>query len=112
MTDQQSAEMRPVEGGVTAARGFRASGVHAGFRKDPERFDLALVAADEPCACAAVFTQNVFCSAPVTVSREHLEASATARRARWPCRASTSRRRLRHGARGGGELGQRERGNG
>ena len=73
MTDQQSAEMRPVEGGVTAARGFRASGVHAGFRKDPERFDLALVAADEPCACAAVFTQNVFCSAPVTVSREHLE---------------------------------------
>ena len=45
MTDQQSAEMRPVEGGVTAARGFRASGVHAGFRKDPERFDLALVAA-------------------------------------------------------------------
>ncbi|RDB66859.1 bifunctional glutamate N-acetyltransferase/amino-acid acetyltransferase ArgJ [Eggerthella sinensis] len=73
MTDQQNAEMRPVEGGVTAARGFRASGVHAGFRKDPERFDLALVAADEPCACAAVFTQNVFCSAPVTVSREHLE---------------------------------------
>ncbi|WP_302397552.1 bifunctional glutamate N-acetyltransferase/amino-acid acetyltransferase ArgJ [Eggerthella sinensis] len=73
MTDQQSAEMRPVEGGVTAARGFRASGVHAGFRKDPERFDLALVAADEPCACAAVFTRNVFCSAPVTVSREHLE---------------------------------------
>ena len=73
MTDQQSAEMRPVEGGVTAARGFRASGVHAGFRKDPERFDLALVAAAEPCACAAVFTQNVFCSAPVTVSREHLE---------------------------------------
>ena len=73
MTDHQMAEMRPVEGGVTAARGFRASGVHAGFRKDPERFDLALVAADEPCACAAVFTRNVFCSAPVTVSREHLE---------------------------------------
>lgn len=73
MTDHQMAEMRPVAGGVTAARGFRASGVHAGFRKDPARFDLALVAADEPCACAAVFTQNVFCSAPVTVSREHLE---------------------------------------
>lgn len=73
MTDYQSTEMQPVRGGVTAARGFRAAGVHAGFRKDPERFDLALVAADEPCACAAVFTQNVFCSAPVTVSREHLE---------------------------------------
>ena len=60
-------------GGVTSARGFRAAGVHAGFRKDPNRFDLALVAADKPCACAAVFTQNVFCAAPVTVSREHLE---------------------------------------
>ena len=73
MTDQQIAEPHPVEGGVTSARGFRATGVHAGFRKDPERRDLALVVADEPCACAAVFTQNVFCSAPVTVSREHLE---------------------------------------
>ena len=60
-------------GGVTSARGFRAAGVHAGFRKDPNRLDLALVAADKPCACAAVFTQNVFCAAPVTVSREHLE---------------------------------------
>lgn len=73
MTEYQNAEMQSIQGGVTAARGFRAAGVHAGFRKDPERFDLALVAADEPCACAAVFTQNVFCSAPVTVSREHLE---------------------------------------
>ena len=61
------------DGGVTTARGFRACGVHAGFRKDPTRLDLALVAADQPCACAAVFTKNVFCSAPVTVSREHLD---------------------------------------
>ncbi len=65
-----------VPGGVTAAHGFRASGVHAGFRKDPERLDMALVVSDQPCACAAVFTQNVFCSAPVTVSREHLGAQA------------------------------------
>ena len=61
-------------GGVTRARGFRAVGVHAGFRKDPSRLDLALVAADEPCACAAVFTRNVFCAAPVTVSRAQLGA--------------------------------------
>lgn len=73
MTDQQTPPINSVEGGVTAPRGFEAAGVHAGFRKDPERLDFALVAADEPCACAAVFTQNVFCSAPVTVSREHLD---------------------------------------
>ena len=61
------------EGGVTSAQGFKASGVHAGFRADPNRLDMALVVADQPAACAATFTQNVFCAAPVTVSREHLD---------------------------------------
>ncbi|MBQ9004198.1 MAG: bifunctional glutamate N-acetyltransferase/amino-acid acetyltransferase ArgJ [Eggerthellaceae bacterium] len=60
-------------GGVASAVGFKASGVHAGFRDDPNRLDLALVVADEPAACAATFTQNVFCAAPVVVSREHLD---------------------------------------
>ena len=60
-------------GGVTSARGFKAAGVHAGFRKNPGRLDLALLVADEPAACAATFTQNVFCAAPVTVSRQHLD---------------------------------------
>ena len=65
--------MRIVEdGGVASAAGFSAAGIHAGFRADPERLDMALVAADQPCACAATFTQNVFCAAPVTVSRDHL----------------------------------------
>ncbi|MEG0070412.1 MAG: bifunctional glutamate N-acetyltransferase/amino-acid acetyltransferase ArgJ [Raoultibacter sp.] len=60
-------------GGVTSAQGFMAGGIHAGFRRDSTRFDMALVEAEELCSCAAVFTTNVFCSAPVTVSREHLE---------------------------------------
>ncbi len=60
-------------GGVSSAAGFRAAGIHAGFRADPQRLDMALVVADEPCACAATFTQNVFCAAPVTVSRDHLD---------------------------------------
>ena len=61
-----------LDGGVTSAKGFRAAGIHAGFRKDPSRRDFALVVADEPCAAAGTFTQNVFCAAPVIVSREHL----------------------------------------
>ncbi|WP_165046198.1 bifunctional glutamate N-acetyltransferase/amino-acid acetyltransferase ArgJ [Adlercreutzia sp. ZJ138] len=61
-----------IEGGATSAQGFRACGVHAGFRKDPQRLDMALLVADEPCACAGVFTTNVFCSAPVIVCREQL----------------------------------------
>ncbi len=68
----------PCEGGVCAAVGISAAGVRAGFRKDPNRFDLALVAADEPCVCAATFTTNRFCAAPVMVSRPRA-AAGTAR---------------------------------
>ena len=63
-------------GGVTTAAGFKAAGIHSGFRKDPGRLDLALVEADELCTAAGVFTQNVFCAAPVTISREHLGPNA------------------------------------
>lgn len=61
----------PCEGGVCAASGISAAGVSAGFRKNPNRLDLALVVADEPCVAAATFTTNRFCAAPVTVSRAH-----------------------------------------
>jgi glutamate N-acetyltransferase/amino-acid N-acetyltransferase len=56
----------PCEGGVCAATGVRAAGVSAGFRRNPKRLDLALVVADEGSVCAATFTQNRFCAAPVT----------------------------------------------
>jgi glutamate N-acetyltransferase/amino-acid N-acetyltransferase len=61
---------------VTAPLGFRAAGVAAGIK--PDRLDLALVAADRPCAAAGVFTSNLAQAAPVLVSREHL-AGARAR---------------------------------
>ena len=61
---------------VTAPLGFRAAGVAAGIK--PDRLDLALVAADRPCAAAGVFTANLAQAAPVLVSREHL-AGARAR---------------------------------
>ncbi len=67
------------DGGVCAPRGFSASGVHAGFKANPERLDLALVVSDRPCAAAGVFTTNRFCAAPVIVDREHLAESGTAR---------------------------------
>ena len=65
-----------VAGGVCAAKGFAAGGIHAGFRKDPARLDMALVVADAPCAAAGTFTTNRFCAAPVQVSRAHLGAGA------------------------------------
>lgn len=70
--DETGCPGEPVEGGVLAAAGFSAAGIHAGFRKNPERGDLALVCAEAPVAAAGVFTQNRFCAAPVQVDREHL----------------------------------------
>ena len=65
-------KIRAIEGGVTAAAGFKAAGIHAGFRKNPERLDYALVVPDKPCPGAGVFTTNRFCAAPVQVSRANL----------------------------------------
>ena len=64
----------PCEGGVCAAAGIKAAGVHAGFRRDPKRLDMALVVADAgtDCVAAGTFTTNRFCAAPVIVSREHV----------------------------------------
>ena len=62
----------PCEGGVCAAAGVSAAGLHAGFRRDPNRRDMALVVADQTCVAAGTFTTNRFCAAPVIVSREHV----------------------------------------
>lgn len=75
------------EGSAASAAGFSAVGVHAGFRADPERFDMALVVADQPAAAAATFTTNVFCAPPVTVSRQHLDEGAPGKTAYGCARA-------------------------
>ncbi|MBN2368947.1 MAG: bifunctional glutamate N-acetyltransferase/amino-acid acetyltransferase ArgJ [Vicinamibacteria bacterium] len=62
--------------GVTAPRGFRAIGAMTGIKK--ESLDLAVIAADELCSAAAVFTRNRAQAAPILVSREHV-ASGQAR---------------------------------
>ncbi|HBT46717.1 MAG TPA: ornithine acetyltransferase [Peptococcaceae bacterium] len=59
-----------VPGGITAPRGFRAAGVHAGLKKTKK--DLALIVSDNPAAAAAVYTTNRVQAAPLVVTREHL----------------------------------------
>lgn len=59
--------------------GFLASGVHAGFRRNPERDDLALVVAEVPCACAATFTQNLFAAPPVLFDKRQLNGAQDGR---------------------------------
>ena len=61
-------KIKAIEGGVCAAKGFRAAGVPAEI-KYKGRNDVALVVADAPCAAAAVFTTNAVAAAPVVYDR-------------------------------------------
>lgn len=64
-------ELEFVEGGVIAPQGYKAAGVHAGFRANPNRLDVALVVSTaEDTTAAGTFTRNVFCAAPVKLSRQ------------------------------------------
>ncbi len=68
----QQSDFTFLPGGVTAARGFSAAGIHCGIRKNKQKRDLALIKADAPCAAAAVYTQNLVQGAPIAVTRRHL----------------------------------------
>lgn len=55
--------MNIIQGGVTAAKGFRAIGIHAGIKKDKK--DMAMIVSEIPCVAAGTFTTNVVKAAPV-----------------------------------------------
>ena len=67
--------MKLISGGVTAAKGFRASGVHAGVKagSSPDKNDLAMILCDTEAAAAGVYTMNRVKAAPIYVTMEHLE---------------------------------------
>ena len=64
--------MKQVLGGVCAAKGFSASGVHCGIRKNKSKKDLALITSAVRASAAAVYTQNLVKGAPLLVTRENL----------------------------------------
>ncbi len=61
-----------IEGGVTAAKGFKASGIHCGIRKNKEKKDLALICSDTVANAAAVYTKNLVKGAPLTVTKKNI----------------------------------------
>ena len=65
-------EIVAIENGVCAAKGFRASGVHCGIRKNKVKKDLALIVSEQRAATAAVYTTNLVKGAPLTVTKNHL----------------------------------------
>lgn len=64
--------MKYIDGGVTAAKGFTASGIHCGIRKNQTKKDLAMIKSENKCSAAAVYTQNKVYGAPITVTRSNL----------------------------------------
>lgn len=58
------------DGGVTAAQGFSAAGIFAGIKNNPNKRDLAIIAADGEAVCGGVFTTNKFAAAPVNWDRQ------------------------------------------
>ena len=65
--------MKMIEGGVTAAQGFVAGGIHCGVRKNKSKPDLAMIYSESPCTAAAVYTRNLVKGAPILVTKENLK---------------------------------------
>ena len=61
------------QGGVCSAKGFRASGIHCGIRKNRDKKDLSLIYSEVPAAAAAVYTTNLVKGAPLTVTKQNLK---------------------------------------
>ena len=64
--------MKQISGGVCAAKGFRANGIHCGIRHNRTKKDLALIVSQVPATAAAVYTTNLVKGAPLTVTKKHL----------------------------------------
>ena len=64
--------MKLINGGVCAAKGFTANGVHCGIRKNRTKRDLSLIYSTVPASAAAVYTTNLVKGAPLDVTKKHL----------------------------------------
>ncbi|MBP3494713.1 MAG: bifunctional ornithine acetyltransferase/N-acetylglutamate synthase [Clostridia bacterium] len=64
--------MNIIEGGVCAAKGFLANGIHCGIRKNKEKKDLALIYSKAKANAASVYTTNKVKGAPLTVTKNNI----------------------------------------
>ena len=64
--------MKQIPGGICAAKGFTASGVHCGIRKNKTKKDLALIVSEKKANAACVYTKNLVKGAPLTVTKANV----------------------------------------
>ncbi|MCM1115745.1 MAG: bifunctional glutamate N-acetyltransferase/amino-acid acetyltransferase ArgJ [Clostridium sp.] len=74
--------MKIIDGGICAAKGFKASGTYCGIKKPKEdnpnikhKNDICMYVSDVECNAAAVYTQNKVKGAPILVTKANLEKS-------------------------------------
>lgn len=65
--------MKIISGGICAAKGFTANGIHCGIRKNKTKKDLSLIFSEKSASAAAVYTTNLVKGAPLIVTKKHLE---------------------------------------
>ena len=66
-------DISKIGGGICAPKGYMASGIHCGFRKNRDKKDLGIIVSDKECSVAAVFTQNKVKGEPIAVDKEHIK---------------------------------------
>ena len=64
--------MEFITGGICAAKGFKASGVHCGIRKNKTKKDLALIVSEVKANAAATYTTNLVKGAPIHVTKQNI----------------------------------------
>ena len=64
--------MKIISGGVCAAKGFTANGIHCGIRKNRTKRDISLIMSETVASAAAVYTTNLVKGAPLKVTKAHL----------------------------------------
>ncbi|MBE6567467.1 MAG: bifunctional glutamate N-acetyltransferase/amino-acid acetyltransferase ArgJ [Ruminococcaceae bacterium] len=64
--------IKRIDGGVCAAKGFLASGVHCGVRKNRTKKDIAMIYSECRATAAAVYTTNLVKGAPLLVTKKHI----------------------------------------
>ena len=64
--------MEIIKGGVCAAKGFTAGGIHCGIRKNKTKKDLSLIFSEKRASAAAVYTTNLVKGAPLVVTKNHI----------------------------------------
>lgn len=66
--------MKKINSSVTAAKGFKALGMHCGIKK--EKKDLGIIFSESPAVCAAFFTTNALTSAHIQLDKEYLKKTS------------------------------------